>query len=73
MTLIDIGTRVSVMSKIASRVDQIERSLTRHIALYGMTLLRLSVGAVFLGLGFLKFVPRLESGGGFGDQNHPLF
>lgn len=48
------------MSKIASRFDHIDRSLTAFMARYGITLLRLSVGIVFLWFGVLKFFPGLS-------------
>ena len=59
--LIEIVPKVLLMSKLASRFDQIDRSLTAHMARYGITLLRLSVDAVFLWFGFLNFFPVLSS------------
>ncbi|MEO6164006.1 MAG: DUF417 family protein [Candidatus Binatia bacterium] len=48
------------MSKLASQFDRIDRSLTAYMARYGITLLRLSVGIIFLWFGFLKFFPGLS-------------
>lgn len=48
------------MAKIASRFDQLDRSLIAFMARYGITLLRVSVGIVFLWFGFLKFFPGLS-------------
>jgi uncharacterized membrane protein YphA (DoxX/SURF4 family) len=56
----EIAPKVLVMSKIASRFDQIDQSLTAYMARYGITLLRLSVGIIFLWFGILKFFPGLS-------------
>ncbi len=42
------------------RFDRIDRRLTRWMARYGIVLLRISLGVVFLWFGFLKFFPGLS-------------
>lgn len=51
---------VLFMGKLASRFDRIDRNLTAYMARCGITLLRLSVGVIFLWFGFLKFFPGLS-------------
>ena len=48
------------MKTLASRIDRFDRRLTASMARYGITLLRVSVGVVFLWFGFLKFFPGLS-------------
>lgn len=48
------------MTNIASRFDRLDRSLIAFMARYGVTLLRVSIGIVFLWFGFLKFFPGLS-------------
>ena len=43
------------MNKLTTRLDLLDKNLTAHMARYGITLLRLSVGIIFLWFGFLKF------------------
>ena len=43
-----------------TRLDRLDKSLTAHMARHGITLLRLSVGIIFLWFGFLKFFPGLS-------------
>lgn len=49
------------MNKLISRFDRLDKNLTAYMARYGITLLRLSVGIVFLWFGLLKFFPGLSS------------
>ncbi len=48
------------MTRLTSRIDRLDRRLTTAMARYGITLLRVSVGVVFLWFGFLKFFPGLS-------------
>lgn len=48
------------MKTLASRIDRLDRRLTASMARYGIPLLRVSVGVVFLWFGFLKFFPGLS-------------
>lgn len=48
------------MHKLMSRFDLLDKNITAYMARYGITLLRLSVGVVFLWFGFLKFFPGLS-------------
>ncbi len=43
-----------------TRLDRLDKNLTAHMARHGITLLRLSVGIIFLWFGFLKFFPGLS-------------
>jgi len=49
------------MNKLTSGFDSLDKTLAAHMARYGITLLRLSVGVIFLWFGFLKFFPGLSS------------
>jgi len=49
------------VNKLISRFDRLDKNLTAYMARYGITLLRLSVGIVFLWFGLLKFFPGLSS------------
>lgn len=48
------------MKKLTTRFDLLDKILTVSMARYGITLLRLSVGIIFLWFGFLKFFPGLS-------------
>jgi len=48
------------VNKLTTRLDLLDKNLTAHMARYGITLLRLSVGIIFLWFGFLKFFPGLS-------------
>jgi len=48
------------MSRPPPDFDQLDQRLTASMASYGITLLRLSVGVVFLWFGLLKFLPGLS-------------
>lgn len=48
------------MSSFEQRFNDIDRRITRWMAEHGLTLLRLSLGFVFLWFGFLKFFPGLS-------------
>jgi uncharacterized membrane protein YkgB len=48
------------MSTIATRFDLIDASITRWMARYGLRLLRISLGVVFLWFGVLKFFPGMS-------------
>ena len=48
------------MNKLMSCFDSLDKNLAAAMARYGITLLRLSVGVVFLWFGFLKFFPGLS-------------
>lgn len=48
------------MNKLTTRLDRLDKNLTAHMARHGITLLRLSVGIIFLWFGFLKFFPGLS-------------
>jgi len=45
---------------LQERFDQLDRSITRWMARYGLTLLRLGLGIVFLWFGALKLLPGLS-------------
>src|SRR5438046_961667 len=47
-------------SLIAARFDAIDARITRWMARYGLLLLRMSLGVVFLWFGALKFFPGLS-------------
>jgi len=49
-----------MVNKLTTRLDLLDKNLTAHMARYGITLLRLSVGIIFLWFGFLKFFPGLS-------------
>jgi uncharacterized membrane protein YphA (DoxX/SURF4 family) len=48
------------MNQWRERFDRIDLRLTRWMARYGIVLLRVSLGLVFLWFGFLKFFPGLS-------------
>jgi len=48
------------VKKLTTRFDLLDKILTVSMARYGITLLRLSVGIIFLWFGFLKFFPGLS-------------
>jgi uncharacterized membrane protein YkgB len=48
------------VNKLTTRLDRLDKNLTAHMARHGITLLRLSVGIIFLWFGFLKFFPGLS-------------
>ena len=48
------------MNMLQHRYDRIERQITRWMALYGLTCLRISLGVVFFWFGFLKFFPDMS-------------
>jgi len=48
------------MNKLTTRLDLLDKKLTAHMARYGITLLRLSIGIIFLWFGSLKFFPGLS-------------
>ena len=52
-------TQATVSRRFAPAVRE-ERRLARWLARYSITVLRISLGAVFLGFGVLKFVPGLS-------------
>jgi uncharacterized membrane protein YkgB len=49
-----------MIGQIETRIDHIDRQVTAWMARYGITLLRISVGVVFLWFGALKLVPGLS-------------
>jgi len=59
---------VSSMKNSASRLDLLDRTVTAYMARYGITLLRMSVGVVFLWFGFLKFFPGLSPAEGLATK-----
>lgn len=48
------------MNSLEQTYHDVDRRITRWMAEYGLTLLRLSLGFVFLWFGFLKFFPGLS-------------
>lgn len=48
------------MNELKSTFDRIDRRITRWMASYGILLLRISLGIVFLWFGVLKFFPGLS-------------
>jgi len=48
------------VNTLMTRLDRLDKNLTAHMARHGITLLRLSVGIIFLWFGFLKFFPGLS-------------
>ena len=48
------------MNTLMTHLDRLDKNLTAHMARHGITLLRLSVGIIFLWFGFLKFFPGLS-------------
>ena len=48
------------MTDIHHHFDQVDTAITRWMARYGIVLLRISLGAVFLWFGALKFFPHLS-------------
>lgn len=48
------------MNDIANRFDTVDTRITRWMARYGLLLLRISLGVVFLWFGALKFFPGLS-------------
>jgi len=59
---------VSSMKNSASRLDLLDRTVSAYMARYGITLLRISVGVVFLWFGFLKFFPGLSPAEGLATK-----
>ena len=59
---------VSSMKTSASRLDLLDQTITAYMARYGITLLRMSVGVVFLWFGFLKFFPGLSPAEGLATK-----
>ncbi len=53
-------TQATVSRGFAPTVRESEQRLARWLARYSIALLRISLGAVFLGFGVLKFVPGLS-------------
>lgn len=51
---------ITVITTLISRFDRLDAGLTRWMARYGVFLLRLSMGIVFLWFGALKFFPGLS-------------
>ena len=54
---------MSVSAKPASigeQFDRIDRTITRYMARYGVTILRIGLGVVFLWFGALKLIPGLS-------------
>jgi uncharacterized membrane protein YkgB len=49
-----------LVNTLMTRLDRLDKNLTAHMARHGITLLRLSVGIIFLWFGFLKFFPGLS-------------
>lgn len=47
-------------SKVSKRLDSLDRGITRWMARYGLALLRVSLGIVFLWFGALKFFPAMS-------------
>jgi uncharacterized membrane protein YkgB len=56
----NIETRSNTAPSLATRFDHLDRRVTRLMATYGVTLLRISIGIVFLWFGALKLVPGLS-------------
>jgi putative oxidoreductase len=52
--------RPRALSRIARRLDTIELTVHRWLLSHSISLLRVSLGAVFLGFGFLKFFPMVS-------------
>ena len=48
------------MSRLRSLFDTADRLLTAFMARYGISILRVSVGIIFLWFGFLKFIPGMS-------------
>ena len=48
------------MKDIANRFDTVDTRVTRWMARYGLLLLRISLGVVFLWFGALKFFPGMS-------------
>jgi len=59
---------VAAMKTSASRLDLLDQTVTAYMARYGITLLRISVGVVFLWFGFLKFFPGLSPAEGLATK-----
>jgi len=59
---------VAAMKTSASRLDLLDQTVTAYMARYGITLLRMSVGVVFLWFGFLKFFPGLSPAEGLATK-----
>src|SRR5687767_7853964 len=53
-------TKATVPRRLAPTVGDTERRLVRWLARYSILALRISLGAVFLGFGILKFIPGLS-------------
>jgi uncharacterized membrane protein YphA (DoxX/SURF4 family) len=53
-------TKATVPRRLAPTVGDTERRLARWLARYSIPALRISLGAVFLGFGILKFIPGLS-------------
>ena len=56
------------MKPLASRLDLLDQTVTQYMARYGITLLRISVGVIFMWFGFLKFFPGLSPAEGLATR-----
>lgn len=57
-----------MMTDFRKRAAQVDEGLTRWMARYGILLLRVSVGVVFLWFGFLKFFPGISPAEGLATR-----
>lgn len=48
------------MTELSIRFEQLDRTITRWLARYGITLMRVGLGIIFFWFGVLKFVPSLS-------------
>ena len=56
------------MKPLAFRLDLLDQTVTQYMARYGITLLRISVGVIFMWFGFLKFFPGLSPAEGLATR-----
>jgi len=56
------------MKTLVSRVDLFDQTVTAYMARYGITLLRISVGIIFIWFGFLKYFPGLSPAEGLASK-----
>lgn len=57
-----------MMNEIQGRFNRIDKAITTWMARYGLLLLRISLGVVFLWFGFLKFFPGLSPAQGLATR-----
>lgn len=67
-TVFEIGMEEPAGSRPARRFGRLDALVTRWLARYSVSLLRISLGLVFLGFGILKFFPDVSPAQGLAEE-----